>query len=53
MADLFDVSDARKRALLQALGLLHSSGKLDNAALSSLDGLLQSARVHCLSKASK
>lgn len=52
VADLFDVSDTRKRMLLQALGLLHSSGGLDNAALKTLDGLLQSARVHCLSKAS-
>ncbi|KAL4434286.1 hypothetical protein ABPG75_000727 [Micractinium tetrahymenae] len=47
VADLFDVSDSRKRALLQALGLLHSSGRLE--ALKTLDGLLQSARVHCLS----
>jgi hypothetical protein len=45
---LFDISDERKRALLQQLGVLHSlSVRLHQLRI---EDLLLSARVHCLSK---
>lgn len=47
MAWPFDISDARKRQLLQQLGLLHA---LERPTEHTLENLLISARVHCLSK---
>ena len=47
VAGLFDVADDLKRSLLQQLGVLHSLQEDDL----SLQDLLLSTRVHCLSKA--